>query len=101
MSAMAVPLGVYLISGSRVRFPMSMTLLRLAMVCLSYCGAGSGRLLSPRGLFRLFGAELLVVLAVNVLVEGETGAELIDGGGLSAEDEVHIKAALERAGGVA
>src|SRR4051794_32968924 len=96
MSAMAVPLGVYLSSGSRVRFPIKMTLLKLAMAVFG----GSGDLLALR-LHLFLGAKLQVVLAVDFFVELELGLQFTEDGRLTLKDEVHIITVVERTGSIA
>src|SRR5262245_18172092 len=83
---MAVPFGVTRSSGSRVRLPMSMTLLRLAMGVRGRAGRGSG---------------VLDEGAIDAVVEAKALVQLRGRGGRGGEVDVDVDAARELVVGLA
>src|SRR5271155_3524314 len=82
-SPTAVPLGVYLTSGSRVRFPIRRTLLRLA--AMGNYDAALGR----------DGLLFQVKLAIDNFVQSQLCAQELDLVGCEFELHVDVKAAVE------
>src|ERR1700750_1474450 len=96
-SVTAVPLGVYRTSGSRVRFPRRMTLLKLAMPPVL------AELLGPGQLFRRLlhlRAKALVMLAVNFRIELELRTQFGDQLRVGVKNKIHVVTGLELAGHV-